>query len=60
MLLQIPNNGIIFEIRSSKCCDTVAACEIKLQNWDLCRYTNGSTDQRASRRIHPGCRDLRR
>ena len=42
IFVQIPNNGIIFELRSEHCCDSVSSCAIELQNWDLCRYTNGT------------------
>ena len=37
VFVQIPGNGIIFEMRSSKCCDTVASCKIKLQVRSPCR-----------------------
>ena len=38
IFLQIPNNGIIVELRSNHC-----PADIKEQNWDLCHYTNGTT-----------------
>ena len=37
IFVQVPNNGIIVELRSELC-----PADIEEQNWDLCRYTNGA------------------
>ena len=46
IFLQIPNNGIIVELRSEHC-----PADIEEQNWDLCHYTNGTANSMYTR--HP-------